>query len=410
MSLIAESTPQQLRMSHLAMVGSHAINGVSELHTQLIKASVARDFFELWPQRFSNKTNGITPRRWLLQANPRLAELITATIGDGWITELGRLRALEQWATDPGFQDEFRRIKRANKQRLARLIEDTAGTKTNPDALFDIQTKRIHAYKRQVLHLLHVIHEYLSLIEDGQKPLVARAHVFAGKAAPGYWMAKQVIRLIHDVGRVINNDARAGEWLQVAFVPDFRVSLAEKIIPAADLSEQISTPGTEASGTGNMKFALNGALTIGTLDGANIEIMNEVGRENIFIFGLDVGALQAMRQRGAYRPRDHYDRDPRVRRIVDALGSGRFCPHEPGLCAGIRDQLLDARDEYFHLADLSAYLDMQRTVGEAFHNPREWARRAILNVARIGKFSSDRAVAEYARDIWAIESGTAGAG
>ena len=273
MSLIEESTPKQVRMANLAMVGSHSINGVSAIHTNLIKTSLVPDFYQLWPERFNNKTNGVTQRRWLLQANSSLADLIRATIGDGWITDLSHLRALEPWAADVGFQAEFRRIKRSNKERLARIIRDSALVKADPDSLFDIQVKRIHAYKRQLLNVMHIIHEYLSLIEDGREPAVPRTYVFAGKAAPGYWAAKQIIKLIHNVGRVINNDSRASDWIKVVFLPDYRVSLAEKIIPAADLSEHISTAGKEASGTSNMKFALNGAITIGTLDGANSEIL-----------------------------------------------------------------------------------------------------------------------------------------
>ena len=276
--------------------------------------------------------------------------------------------------------------------------------KADPDSLFDIQVKRIHSYKRQLLNVMHIIHEYLSLIEDGRQPAVPRTYVFAGKAAPGYWAAKQIIKLIHHVGRVINNDSRASEWIKVAFMPDYRVSLAEKIIPAADLSEQISTAGKEASGTSNMKFALNGAVTIGTLDGANIEILEEVGEENIFIFGLRAGEVQAMREQRSYRPADYYDRDPRVKRVVDTFRSNLFCPHEPDLFACIYQTILDENDEYFHLADLPAYLEAQEKAGEAFNDRARWTRMAILNVARIGKFSSDRTVKEYARDIWDIKS------
>jgi starch phosphorylase len=273
----------------------------------------------------------------------------------------------------------------------------------DPDALFDIQVKRIHAYKRQLLNVMHIVHAYLALIEDGQHPTVARTYVFAGKAAPGYWVAKQIIKLIHNVGRVINNDARASAWIKVAFLPDYRVSLAEKIIPAADLSEQISTAGMEASGTSNMKFALNGALTMGTLDGANIEILQEVGAENIFIFGLTVGEVQALHAQRSYRPRDYYERDPRVKRVAEALRSPVFCRHEPDLFAWLYRAILDEPDAYVHLADLPAYLEAQGKAGAAFNERAAWARMAILNVARIGKFSSDRTVAEYARDIWDLQ-------
>ncbi len=403
MSLIEESAPQNVRTANLAIVGSHSINGVSAVHTQLIKTVLVPDFYELWPERFNNKTNGITQRRWLLQANPGLANLIHTTIGDDWVTDLSQMLALEKWAADTGFQAEFRRTKRSNKERLAKLIRDSAQVKADPDSLFDVQVKRIHAYKRQLLNVMHIVHEYLALIEDRRQPRVARTYVFAGKAAPGYWVAKQMIKLIHNVARVINNDARANKWIKVAFIPDYRVSLAEKIIPAADLSEQISTAGKEASGTSNMKFALNGALTIGTLDGANIEILEEVGEENIFIFGLKVAEVQAMREARSYRPWDYYDRDPRVKRIVEAFRSNLFCPHEPDIFAWISQTVLDENDEHFHLADLPAYLGAQELAGEAFNDPSSWTRKAILNVARIGKFSSDRTVAEYARDIWGIE-------
>jgi glycogen phosphorylase len=403
MSLIEESTPPQVRMTHLALVGSHAINGVSALHTRLIQTALVPDFYQLWPERFHNKTNGITPRRWLLQANPGLADLIRATIGDGWITDLAQLRGLEPWAADAAFQAEFRRIKRSNKEKLASIMRDSVHVTADPDALFDIQVKRMHAYKRQLLNVMHIVHAYLALIEDGQHPTVARTYVFAGKAAPGYWWAKQIIKLIHNVGRVINNDARARAWIKVAFLPDYRVSLAEHIIPAADLSEQISTAGTEASGTSNMKFALNGALTMGTLDGANIEILEEVGAENIFIFGLTADEVQALRAQRAYRPRDYYERDPRVKRVAEALRSPVFCPHEPDLFAWLYRAILDEPDAYVHLADLPAYLEAQDKAGAAFNERAEWARMAILNVARIGKFSSDRTVAEYARDIWDLQ-------
>ena len=403
MSLIEESAPKQVCMAHLATVGSHSINGVSAIHTGLVKTSLVPDFCQLWPERFNNKTNGITQRRWLLQANPSLADLIRATIGDGWTTNLSQLRGLENWSADAGFLAEFRRIKRSNKEKLARVIRESSHLEADPDSLFDIQVKRIHAYKRQLLNVMHIVHEYLSLIEDGRQPAVPRTYVFAGKAAPGYGWAKQIIKLIHSVGRVINDDSRANEWIKVAFIPDYRVSLAEKIIPAADLSEHISTAGREASGTSNMKFALNGAVTIGTLDGANIEILEEVGAENIFIFGLNAREVQAMREQRSYRPRDDYDRDPRVKRVADACRSNLFCRDEPDLFAHIHQTILDGNDEYFHLADLPAYLKAQEKAGAAFNDRAAWARMAILNVARIGKFSSDRTVAEYARDIWDIK-------
>ncbi len=404
MSLIEESTPKQVRMTNLAIVGSHSINGVSAIHTGLVKTLLAPDFCQFWPERFNNKTNGISQRRWLLEANPPLVNLLNATIGEGWITDLYQLRALERWAGDAGFQAEFHKAKRSNKERLAKIINDSLVVKVDPDSLFDIQIKRIHAYKRQLLNVMHIIDDYLSLTEDGRQPAVPRTYVFAGKAAPGYWWAKQTIKLIHNVGRVINNDARVAQWIRVVFIPDYRVSLAEKIIPAADLSEQISTAGKEASGTSNMKLALNGALTIGTLDGANIEILEEVGDENVFIFGLKAGEVQAMREQRSYHPWDFYNCEPRVKRVIDAFRSSLFCPHEPDLFAWIHGALLDENDDYFHLADLPSYLKAHERAGRAFGHRTDWIRMAILNVARMGKFSSDRTVMEYARDIWGIST------
>lgn len=404
MSLIEDSATPQIRMTNLAIVGGHSINGVSGIHSGLLKTSLLPDFYRLWPERFNNKTNGITQRRFLLNANPRLAGLITRTIRDRWITDLDELRRLDRFAADPAFQSDFCAVKRSNKEALAKLILETARVKVDPDSLFDVQAKRIHAYKRQLLDVMHIVHEYLALIEDARQPAVPRTYIFAGKAAPGYWLAKQIIKLIHNVAQVINSDARAREWIRVAFIPDYRVSLAEKIIPAADLSEQISTAGKEASGTGNMKFALNGALTIGTLDGANIEILEEVGPENIFIFGLTAAQVASLREQRAYRPKDYCDRDPRAQRIIDALSSDRFCRAEPDILAWVRSTLMDEKDEYLHMADLSSYLDTQDKAALAYQTPGEWAHRAILNVAHAGKFSSDRTVRQYARDIWHIEA------
>jgi starch phosphorylase len=383
-SIIEESTPKQVRMANLAMVGSHSINGVSGIHTELIKTSLAQDFFQLCPERFNNKTNGITQRRWLLKANPALANLISSTIGERWLTDLYRLRELESHAANAGFQGEFQRVKRSNKEKLARIIQDTARLKVDPDSLFDIQVKRIHAYKRQLLNVMHIIDEYLSLVEDGRQPAVPRTYIFAGKAAPGYWRAKQIIKLIHNVGRVINHDARASHWIKVAFIPDYRVSLAEKIIPAADISEQISTAGTEASGTGNMKLALNGAVTIGTLDGANIEILEEVGEDNMFIFGLKAAEVRTRRDQKSYRPWEYYARHPRLKRVADSFLSTLFCPQEPDLFAWIFESVLDANDEHFHLADFTPYVEAQEKAGNTFRDRGRWTQMAILNVARMG--------------------------
>jgi starch phosphorylase len=402
MSIIEEGGAKQVRMAHLAIVGSHMINGVSALHSHLLQTDLVPDFAHLWPERFTNKTNGITQRRWLLQANPKLANLITTHIGDSWITDLEALKALESYAHDEGFRYAFMSVKQANKERLSRLIKEKTGVSVSPESLFDIQIKRLHEYKRQSLNVLHIIHLYLSLLEDGVTLSTPRTFIFAGKAAPEYWAAKQIIKLIHNVADVINNDARVEDQIKVVFIPDYRVSLAEIIIPAADLSEQISTAGMEASGTGNMKFALNGALTIGTLDGANIEIRDEVGAENIFIFGLHADDVQAMRQTRSYRPRDYYHHNPLLKRVIDALASHRFCSQEPGLFDWFCQSLLEV-DYYFHLADLEPYLRTQQQAAQTYSNSTVWTQKAILNAARVGKFSSDRAIREYARDIWHIQ-------
>jgi starch phosphorylase len=402
MSLVDDSDPKQVRMAHLSIVGSHSVNGVSALHSRLVQSTLAPDFFALWPERFNNKTNGVTPRRWLLQANPLLARLMTQTIGDGWITDLERLRALEPYASDPAFQQTVTAIKRSNKERLARVIQQTTSLRVDPASLFDVQIKRIHEYKRQLLNVMRIVHEYLRLIEDGVLPQVPRTYIFAGKAAPGYWAAKQVIKLVCSVAEVVNTDPRARQHMKVVFVPDLRVSLAQLIIPGADLSEQISTAGSEASGTGNMKLAMNGALTIGTPDGANIEMLEAIGAENMFMFGLTADRIQALRGDGSYRPRDIYQHDARVKRVVDAFDTPLFSPNEPGLFHWIVESMLDRGDYYFHLGDLPAYLEAQERVDQIFRQPATWTSRAILNVARMGRFSSDRTMAEYARDIWDI--------
>ena len=401
MSLIEEGADPKVRMANLAIVGSHAVNGVSALHTELIKSSLVPDFAQTSPEKFTNKTNGVTPRRWLLKANPGLADLITESIGDGWITDLDKLRALEPLAGDASFQAQFTAVKQTNKAGLAQFVRETQGLVLDPDTLFDVQVKRIHEYKRQLLNVMHIIHEYLCLTEDGTDPLMPRTYIFAGKAAPGYEAAKRIIKLINGVAYVVNADPRTAGKLSVVFVPDYRVSVAEKIIPAANLSEQISTAGKEASGTGNMKFALSGALTIGTLDGANIEIKEEVGGDNIFIFGLTSDQIAEMHHRGTYHPWDYYS-DPATRRVLEALNSDRFCPSEPGLFRPIFESLL-YNDEYFHLADLPSYISAQREAAREYLQPETWARKAVLNVARSGKFSSDRTIREYAQGIWGIQ-------
>ncbi len=389
-------------MAHLSIVGSHSINGVSALHSRLVQTTLARDFYALWPERFNNKTNGVTPRRWVVQANPLLSELITRTIGDKWITDLERLKELEPWAQDSAFRQEFRAVKRRNKERLARVIAETTSITVDPDSLFDVHVKRIHEYKRQLLNVMRIVYEYLCLIEGGRQPAVPRTYIFAGKAAPGYWPAKQIIKLICSVGSTINNDPRANGHMTVVFVPDYRVTLAETMIPGADLSEQISTAGSEASGTGNMKLAMNGALTIGTLDGANVEMLEAIGADNMFIFGLTADRIHELREDKTYRPRDLYEHDPRLKRIVAALDSNLFSSSEAGLFHWIVESLLERGDAYFHLTDLPAYIDTQHQVDDLFRQPATWTSKAILNVARIGRFSSDRTVADYARDIWGI--------
>ncbi len=403
-SIIGEEGTKQVHMANLSIVGCHSTNGVSELHSELIRKDLVPHFFQLWPERFNNKTNGVTQRRWLLLANPSLAGLLTETIGDGWITRLEELRALEALAGDAAFREKFLAAKRANKVRLAKIIRETADTAVDPDSLFDIQAKRIHEYKRQVLNVLHIVHEYLRLVEDGVAPPFTRTYIFAGKAAPGYWQAKQVIKLINSVAQVVNNDPRVHDLLKVVFVPDYRVTLAERIIPAADLSEQISTAGKEASGTGNMKFSMNGAPTIGTPDGANIEIVREAGEENNYLFGLTAGRIAEMQGAGSYQPRAIYNGDADVKRVLDSLAGGVFSPQEPRLFAWLGRSLLDQGDPYFHLADLRAYLDTQDRAATDYAQRALWARKAILNVARIGRFSSDRTIREYADGIWNLRS------
>ena len=401
-SIVEEGGERQVRMAHLAIVGSHSVNGVSALHSELVKTRLVPDFYRLWPERFSNKTNGVTQRRWLLMANPGLAKLLDWAIGDGWSTDLSRLREVERFCEDEGFQSKLGTIKRANKEALARVVNRIANVDLDPDAIFDVQAKRIHEYKRQLLMALGIVHHYLGIVEDRVEPSTPRVYILAGKAAPGYLTAKMIIKLINNLGEIINNDTRAHGLIKVAFLPDYRVSLAEKIIPAADVSEQISTAGMEASGTGNMKFAMNGALTIGTLDGANVEIREEVGAENIFIFGKTADEIEQLSQSNSYRPREYYEADPRLRRVLDELSSDRFCPNEPGLFRWIRDTLLYA-DKYFLLADFGSYIDTQSEISKLYQHGQQWAKKSILNIARIGKFSSDRTVGEYAREIWDLE-------
>ncbi|WP_242340443.1 MULTISPECIES: glycogen/starch/alpha-glucan phosphorylase [Anaeromyxobacter] len=401
MSIIEEQPVKQVRMANLAVVGSRSVNGVAALHTELLKRELFKDFHALWPERFNNKTNGVTPRRWLLQSNPDLSAAITDAIGPGWITDAEKLRALEPLADDAGFRRLFRRIKRDNKARLAEIVRAENGLTLDLDSIFDVQVKRIHEYKRQLLNVLRVAAEYLRIKEDRSYQPYPRAYLFGGKAAPGYALAKWVIKLVGSVADVVNHDVDVQGRITVGFLKNYRVSLAERIFPAADVSEQISTAGKEASGTGNMKFALNGALTIGTLDGANVEIRDEVGAENFFLFGLTVEQVQALRGRG-YDPWEVYRGDRRLKGVLDALASGVFSPGEPALFRPVVDSLLNGGDPYLVLADFAAYCACQEEVERAYRDPEGWTRMAILNVARTGKFSSDRTIRDYAEQIWKI--------
>jgi starch phosphorylase len=403
MSIIEEGYEKQVRMAHLCMVGSHSVNGVSQLHSDLIVNSLVPEFAQIWPEKFNNKTNGVAPRRWLMKANEGLTDLINRTLDENkWITDLRKLRDLEPFAADEEFREAFKEVKRQNKLKLASGIQDLSGVSVDPDSMFDVQIKRIHEYKRQLLNVMGIIHDYLGIVERDELPQVARTYIFAGKAAPGYWAAKQIIKLIHSVAEVVNNDEKAKDLIKIAFLPDYRVSLAQLIIPAADLSEQISMAGMEASGTGNMKLSMNGALTIGTYDGANIEIAEEVGEDNIYIFGLRAEEIRDMQQKGSYNPRERYDTDQSVREVMDALASDRFCPNEHGLFRWIFDELVHRGDRYFHIADFPAYVETQELINGEYLNQDTWWRKAVLNVARIGKFSSDRTILEYSRDIWHI--------
>lgn len=401
LSIIREGSDKKVKMANLSIVGSHAINGVAALHTEILKNIVFRDFYQLWPEKFVNVTNGITPRRWLKAANPMLSKLISETIGDAWVKDLDELKKLEAYIDDPAFIENWREVKWGCKKILADKIEAEYGITVSPDAMFDVQIKRFHEYKRQLLNILQVISQYLWIRKNPTLPYVPRVVIFGGKAAPAYQAAKLVVKLIHNVAEAVNNDPIIGDKLKVVFIKNYSVTLAEQIIPASDLSEQISTAGFEASGTGNMKFALNGAITIGTMDGANVEIREEVGDENIFIFGLLADEVLKLKSEG-YNPKSYYESNPRIKEVIDILQTDYFCRHESGIFKPIIDSLMEV-DYYCLFADFDSYLDAQQKVSDMYADPVAWAKKSILNVARIGKFSSDRSIMDYAQKIWGIQ-------
>ena len=401
MSLIDEGGVRSVRMANLCLVGTSSVNGVAELHTKILKESLFKDFYELWPEKFHNVTNGITPRRWLLKANPMLAQLISESIGESWITHLDELKGLEKFANDAGFLDALAKIKRSNKGQLAAWTQKNLGIALNPDAIFDVQVKRLHEYKRQLLLALYIIVFYNRLLNDPTYDPKPRQFIFAAKAAPGYYMAKLIIRFIHGIAGVVNANPKTRDRLQVAFLPDYRVSLAEKIMPASEVSEQISLAGMEASGTGNMKFMMNGALTLGTYDGANVEINQEVGDANMFLFGLRTEDVARLRP--TYVSRDYYRKDPEIKLALDMIRENVFSLLDPGLFEPILRSLLDYNDYYMLLADLKDYCRAQDLVDRTYRDAKKWNRMSLVNIARSGRFSSDRAVMEYAKDIWHVE-------
>jgi glycogen phosphorylase len=403
MSLVEEGEHKQVRMANLAIVGSHSVNGVSALHTDLLRQQVIPDFAALWPEKINNKTNGITHRRWMHVCNPELSELVTSRIGDGWVRDASQLQKLEPCAADSGFRDAFMKVKRRNKVRLANYIQELTGEWVDPDSMFDIQVKRLHEYKRQLLNAMHIITLYHRLKDNPDLDVAPRTFIFGAKAAPSYTVAKLIIKLVNSMARAINYDPAIADRIKVVFLPDYGVSQAEVIIPAADLSEQISTAGKEASGTGNMKLSLNGALTIGTWDGANIEIAEAVGLENIFIFGHKAHELAELRRSGKYHPHDWLRGDDELRRVMESIRRNEFTPEEGAIFSGLWDALIEHGDPFFHLADYRSYVDSQTRVSRLYADPAEWSRKAVLNVARMGWFSSDRTIREYAKDIWKLK-------
>lgn len=402
LSIIEETTPKRVNMAHLSIVGSHKINGVSALHSELLKQNVFHDFWQVEPSKFTNKTNGITPRRWLKECNPWLSDVISKAISDQWVTDLDQLQKLKPFVQDAGLQEAFWNAKRANKESLSRVIYTMHEMRVDLNSMFDCQVKRIHEYKRQLLNLLNVIHLYNQIKDNPHRDFTPRTVIFAGKAAPGYFMAKLIIKLINSVANVVNHDPDIRELLRVFFLTNYRVTLAEEIIPAADLSEQISTAGTEASGTGNMKFALNGALTMGTLDGANIEILEEVGEQNIFIFGMKTDEVSQLKANG-YHPWDYYHGNQDLKRILDMIGNGYFSGGDASVFKPIVSSLLDGGDHYCLLADFASYIARQQEVSVLFKDRKSWAQKALTNIASMGKFSSDRTIREYAKEIWHLD-------
>jgi starch phosphorylase len=401
MSLIDENGERYVRMAHLCIIGTSSTNGVAELHSQILKDHLFKDFYEMTPEKFTNVTNGITPRRWLLKANPPLAQLITESIGEEWITELDRLRDLEKFSKNGDFLSALSKIKTSNKGQLSNWVMKELGIKLDPNAIFDVQVKRLHEYKRQLLLCLYIIIFYNRLLNDPKYDPVPRSFIFAAKAAPGYHMAKLIIRLIHGIAKVVNSNPKTRGKLSVAFLPDYRVSLAEKIMPASEVSEQISLAGMEASGTGNMKFMMNGALTLGTYDGANVEINQEVGDENMFLFGMRTDDVAKLRP--SYVSRDFYLNDPEIKLAIDMIKGNIFSLLEPGLYDPIVRSLLDYNDYYMILADLKSYCEAQDRVDAAYRDKKRWNQMSLVNIARSGRFSSDRAVMEYAKNIWHVK-------
>ncbi len=407
-SIFEEGNIKKVRMANMCSAFSFSINGVSELHTEILKKSVLADFYKLYPEKFNNKTNGITQRRWLLQANRDLAKLITETIGDEWIKDLSQLKKLEAFADDSAFLEKLGRVKQKNKERLAKYVKESLGLDVSVDSVFDIQVKRIHEYKRQHLNAMKIIHLYYQIKEGILKPEVPFTFFFAGKSAPGYKMAKLIIKLINSIGEKMCKDPKVSKYIKVVFLPNYNVSLAEIIMPAAEVSEQISTAGTEASGTGNMKFALNGALTLGTLDGANVEILEEVGEENIYIFGLKAEEVEEYKRKGLYNPFGLYLEDERIRKVVDSFKNGEFSPENPELFVDLYENLLFGKyapmpDQYFLLADFDSYVKTHHKIEKDYQDRFSWNRKSLYNIARCGKFSSDRTIEDYVRDIWKVE-------